>query len=308
MKGWVLYYRSKDELLEVDFAITKLLEVAAKKDIKLQVYTPSQLEIAVGGSKSGIFYKGRELDIPDFIIPSMGAPTSYFALAIVRQLESLGVYACNSSRAIESCGNKLFAHQLLVGNKLPTPKTMVLKFPFKVSLIKREIGLPLIIKHINSVAGYAVYLCETEGQLKDVLNLLHFDNSSMDDFVLQRSVASDFILQTAITTSFGKDLRVFVLGGKVVGCMKRTSKDNFKANFSQGGAVESFTTTPQINDLAVRAAQTFGLDVAGVDLLFTKDGYTICEVNSSPGFKGIGQATGLNVAELILNFIFKKNN
>jgi RimK family alpha-L-glutamate ligase len=113
-------------------------------------------------------------------------------------------------------------------------------------------------------------------------------------------------LQEFIKTSYGKDIRVFVVGGKVMGSMIRTSNGSFKSNFSKGGSVSPFEMTPEVEWLATDVAKLFNLDIAGVDLLFDEHGYKVCEANSAPGFKGLERVTGKIIAEGIIDYILVK--
>lgn len=183
-------------------------------------------------------------------------------------------------------------HQLLAHSNLPTPKTMLVKFPVEIEVVRREIGFPLIIKNVTGTQGSGIYLCESEDKFTDVMELLYSNNEK-----------ANIILQEFIEKSRGTDLRAFVLGGRVIGCMRRSSEVSFKANFSKGGKVEAFELTPEIEWLATETARLANLDIAGIDLLFDQDGYKICEANSAPGFNGMEQAIGKHVAEDILDYI-----
>ncbi len=296
MIGWILYSKKQDELTESDNGVNRLLEAAASKNIELKVYRPEQFELAVTrDDRKSILIDNVPTPLPDFIIPRLGAYTTYFALAVIRQLEYLGVYSCNSSQSIEIVKDKLRMHQILAQSNFPTPKTMLVKFPVDINIVKTEIGFPMIIKNITGSEGAGIYLCESENRFLDLMELIYSNNSQ-----------ANIILQEFIQTSHGKDLRVFVLGGRVIGCMKRFSTTSFKANFSRGGSVESFELTPEIEWLAVETARLVDLDISGIDLLFTDDGFQVCEANSSPGFKGLELVVGNNIAEQILDYITVK--
>lgn len=296
MKGWVLYTKHQDKLSENDYGVNHLLAAAQDKGIELSVYSPEQFELVVTrDNRKSILVDGKATALPDFIIPRMGSKTTYFALAIIRQLERLNVYACNSSSTIEIVKDKLQMHQLLAHSNLPTPKTMLVKFPIAIDIVKHEIGFPVIIKNVTGAEGQGIYLCDNEEKFTDLMELIYSHNKT-----------ANIILQEFIATSRGKDLRVFVLGGKVIGCMKRYSETSFKANFSRGGKVAPFTITPEIEWLATETARLVNLDIAGIDLLFDDQGYKICEANSSPGFKGLEQVIESNVAEQILDYITVK--
>ncbi len=292
MKGWILYSKTRDEISDQDHGVRRLLEAAMAQDIELDVLTPNQFELVVSrDDKESILVDGKPTLPPDFLIPRLGSNSTYFSLAIIRQLERLGVYSCNTSKTIEIVKDKLQMHQLIAQSNLPTPKTILVKFPVNIDVVKNEIGFPIIVKNVTGSEGNGIYLCESENNFTDLMELIYSNNQK-----------ANIIIQEFVQKSRGKDLRVFVLGGKVIGCMKRFSKSSFKANFSRGGHVDPFKRNADIDWLATETARLVGLDIAGIDLLFDKKGYKICEANSSPGFKGLEIIVGKNVAEQILDY------
>jgi gamma-F420-2:alpha-L-glutamate ligase len=299
MRGWILYFKNHDRVGEKDYGVSRMLEAAAARGIDLKVFSPEQFELIVTHEDhKTVLVDGKPMPIPDFLIPRLGSSTTYFALAIIRQLERLGVYVCNSSSTIETVKDKLHMHQLLANSKLPTPKTMLLKFPVNYEVVKKEIGFPVVVKNITGTEGNGIYLCQSEDKFTDLMELIYTNNSN-----------ANIILQEFIEFSSGRDLRVFVVGGKIIGCMQRISKTGFKANFSRGGTVEPFVVSEEVARLATQTAKLVSLDIAGIDLLFDANGgYKVCEANSSPGFKGLEQVMGRNIAEHIIDFIISKVN
>lgn len=291
MKAWILYRKKRSEITHRDNGIRRFLQAAKTLEIDLDVYSPEQFDLLVTSHQHTILIDGHPTPLPDIVFPRMGSNTSYHALAVIRQLESLGVYACNSSEGVDIAKDKLHLHQLLNKYKLPTPKTMLLKLPVDLPLIKREIGFPLVIKKVTGMEGHGVYLCESAEKFQDLV-----------EFIDNNNYQKPLMLQECIADSLGKDLRVFVVGDRVVGCMKRYSELGFKANFSRGGKVEPYHLTPEIEWLALETAKLAKLEVAGIDLLFDKNNYKICEANSSPGFKGMELIVGKTIAEQILEY------
>lgn len=293
MKGWIIYSKRQADLTAKDNGVNRLLQAAKERGIELTCYAPGQFELVVSrDDRKSILVDGMPTALPDFIIPRMGSKTTYFAFAVIRQLEYLGVYVCNRAQCIEAVKDKLRIHQLLAQSNLPTPKTMLVKFPVDIEVVKKNIGFPLVIKNVTGAAGNGIYLCESEDKFLDIMGLV-FSNNSKANIILQEFVAS----------SRGKDLRVFVLGGRVIGCMKRYSETNFKANVSLGADVASFDLPQDGEWLATEATRLVGLDIAGVDLLFDEQGFKVCEVNSSPGFKGLEKVVGNTIAEQVLDYI-----
>lgn len=299
MKGWIIYKKKQSEIKDSDFGVNRFLTEAKKMDIQLTVLSPEQFELIVSrNDKKSILIDDTITELPDFVIPRTGSGTTYFTLAVLRHLENLNIYTCNSSRTIEIVRDKLQIHQILAQSDLPTPKTMLLKFPVDVKLVKREIGFPLIIKNVTGTEGKGIFLCDTSEKLQDIMELLYSYNKTMN-----------IIIQEYIGHRRGEDLRVFVIGGKVVACMKRKAQDGgFKANFSLGASVEEYPINAEIEHLAVETAKLLNLDVTGIDILFDETGYKVLEANSSPGFKGLELATQKNIAQEILMYVKGKLN
>lgn len=293
MKGLVLFSKSKKLLTASDYSMMRILKAAEEKNIELDIITPNQFELVVTrDDKKSILIDDKQTQLPDFVIPRIGSNTTYYALAVIRQLQHLGVYVANSSNSIEIVKDKLHMHQLLAQSNLPTPKTMLARFPIELSVVNREIGFPLLIKNVTGTEGKGIYLCENEQSFFDVMELVYSNNNH-----------ANIIIQEFIKSSHGKDLRVFVIGGRVVGCMKRSSSSSFKANFSRGGDVSHFELTPEVEWLATETAKLFDLDIAGIDLLFDGSSFKICEANSSPNFHGLEKVTGKHIAEDIIDYI-----
>ena len=296
MKGWILQKQVYGK--EPSYETLKLIETAKQAGIELELHDPRQIEIIVTqDDRKSVLLDDKITKLPDFIFPRMGATTSYFALAVIRHLERLGVYSVNSSEAIEKVKDKLFQMQILA-EKFPVPKTIMVKFPVNADIVAKKLGFPVIIKTLSGSQGSGVILSHDAQSFEDLGNLIQITNPN-----------AEIILQEFISSSKGRDLRVFVIGNRVVGCMERYSTDDsFKANFSRGGGVRAFEVTPEIEQLALSVTAELGLEISGVDLLFGEDGYMICEVNSSPGFKGMEQATRKDVAQELIDYIKSKVN
>ena len=169
---------------------------------------------------------------------------------------------------------------------------MLTRFPCNTELVEKQVGFPCVIKVVTGSHGAGVYLCETPKQFEDLSELI----SSLD-------FKNSMIVQEYIKESEGRDLRVIVIGGRVVGAMQRKSTDgSFKANISRGGQGKAYDVDDEMEMLAVQVAKVLDLDIAGVDLLFHSDGYKICEANSSPGFQGFEQALNINIPEKVFSY------
>ena len=262
------------------------------------VYHPTIDIIVSREGRRSIRVKNKQVDIPNVMIPRTGSGTGYFGFAILRHLERLGVKTVNPAHAIEATKDKLYAHQIFAEKGIPTPKTMLVKHPVNANLVDREIGWPAIVKIMAGSYGKGVYQVTSKSRFTDFIDFAH--GIKTDEAI---------IVQEYIDTHPGEDLRVFVVGDKVLGAMKRRAKDgSFKANITRGGVGENYTLTPEIEDMALRVARSLDLEVAGVDLLFGRDGFLVCEANSAPGFEGFEHATGINVAKEIIDYAKSKVN
>ncbi len=296
VKGWILYRPFKVRVKQDSYENSRFLEVAKESGIDLKIIFPEQLDLIVTkDGKKSIFLDGETVELPDFVLPRMGSHTSYFALAVLRHLEKLGVHIVNPPNSIDAVKDKLYTQQMLATNNLPVPKTMLMKFPIhgNADLVEKHIGFPVVVKTIHGSQGSGVFLSDNKRKFNDLMQLINCTNNNMN-----------IILQEFISDSYGRDLRVFVVGGRAIGCMERKAAEgSFKANFSQGGEVNNYELNPEIEWLATESAKILGLDVAGIDLLFDRDHYKICEANSAPGFEGFEEATKINVAQEIFNYI-----
>lgn len=294
MQGWIIYKSSANDVKPETYEIKRLMEEAEKQGVNVRVFTPEQFELIVTrDDRKSVMVSGEVLQLPDFVLPRMGAGTNYFALALIRHLERLGVRTFNSSQSIDTVKDKLFTLQILAEYNLPVPKTMLIRSKVDVDLVEKHLGFPVVVKTISGSQGSGVFLAETKSKFIDLLEMINAykENATM-------------ILQEFVESSRGMDLRILTIGGRVVAAMKRMSgNDSFKANFSRGGSVEPFEINPEIEWLALETARLLNLDIAGIDLLFDGDHYKICEANSSPGFEGLESCCQVNIAEEIYNFL-----
>jgi len=293
MNGWILYKNKIEESYETQ----KLVEEFEKQEIKIRVVNPQDVDIFVDrDDRKSILVDGKARTLPDFVIPRTGSGTTYFIKAIIRHLERLGVILINGSDAIDSVKDKLYTQQVLGESNLPVPKTLLVKHPINVEFVENNIGYPSIIKTLSGSFGAGVFLCENRNQLQQLLKMAEITKPSYN-----------IIIQEFIKESHGKDLRVLVVNGKVVGCMMRQSvDDDFRANITRGGEGIPYQIDDDIEWLGGESARLLNLDIAGVDLLFDKEGYRICEVNSSPGFEGMDKYCKTNVAEQIVTYVKHK--
>ena len=289
-KGWMLVKPKFQESYETQ----RLLEEFGNHNIEVKLIDPNEIDIFVNKeNKQSILVNGKSLPLPKFVFPRTGSGTTYYIKAVIRHFERMGVPVINSSEAIDNVKDKLYTHQILAQSNLDIPNTMLLKHPIDTDFVEKNIGFPVIVKKISGSYGRGVFLCENKKQLNQLVTMAELSKKSYD-----------IIIQEFVKDTWGKDLRVFVVNNKVVGCMMRQSTDDdFRANLSRGGEGFPYEVNEQIEWLSSEASKALGLDIAGVDLLFQNGGYKICEVNSNPGFEGMENFTKKNIAEEIVSFI-----
>lgn len=224
----------------------------------------------------------------------------------MRHLLRQDVMMINRASAVEKAADKLRSIQILAKNGLPIPCTMFGKIPVDPALIEQKIGYPVVVKLLKGTQGSGVYLSESLEKFRDLTDLLAQQGS--DNYSV--------LFQQFIKSSHGRDIRVFIVGDKIVAAMERTSSDgSFKANITRGGVGKPVPVTAEMKKISLGAAQALGLDIAGVDLLYDENGFTICEVNSAPDFKGLEKYCNVSVPEYIFDLaesrlrkrIFSKN-
>ena len=289
MKLWMLGNRVTTELYERE----RFVEEAEKEGIDFSVVFADEIDLIVSrDDRKSIHYKDDVVSLPDVLLARTGSGTGHFNLSVLRQFERLNVPTLPNSDSIEASKDKMYANQILAQAGLPIPKTMLTRFPCKSDLVAKQVGFPCVIKVVTGSHGAGVYLCETPKQFEDLSELI----SSLD-------FKNSMIVQEYVQFSEGRDLRVIVIGGRVVGAMLRKSTDgSFKANISRGGEGVAFDVDEEMEILAIETAKTLNLDIAGIDLLFHPDGYKICEENSSPGFRGFESALDINIPQRVFTY------
>ena len=293
MNGWIIHKKQLGENLEV----SRLVEEFEKRDVKVRVVNPKDVDIIVDrDDRKSIIVEGVPRKLPDFVLPRTGSGTTYFIKAIIRHLERLGVTLINGSDAIDNVKDKLYSQQILGQSNLPVPKTMLVKHPIDINLVEKNLNYPMIVKTLSGSYGSGVFMVDDKKQFRQMMKMAELAKPSYN-----------IIIQECIEDSLGRDLRVLVVNGKVVGCMMRQSIDgDFRANITRGGEAIPYQVDEDIEWIAGECSRLLNLDIAGVDLLFNDGTYTICEVNSAPGFEGMEKFTKVNVGEKIVNYVVKK--
>ncbi|MBB1140675.1 30S ribosomal protein S6--L-glutamate ligase [Myroides sp. WP-1] len=243
-----------------------------------------------------IHYRGgRVLNDFDAVIPRIRPSMTYYGCALTRHFESLKVYSLNSAAAIAQSRDKLFSLQLLLNHGIDIPTTGFANSPLDTNdLIKMVGGSPLIVKLLEGTQGKGVVLAETKKAAESVINAF-------------KSLNANILVQEFIKEANGKDIRCFVVDGKVVAAIQREAvPGEFRANIHLGGTASIIKVTSEEKRIAIRAAKAMNLKVAGVDIIRSAKGPLLLEVNSSPGLEGIEGATNKDIATEMIKAIEKQ--
>lgn len=272
---------------------TKRLFEAAKSrgwDVRVLDYLKFSIEIIKG--ELTIHYNGEVLEAPDAIIPRIGASRTFYGTAMVRHLEMMNAFSVAGSLAISRSRDKLRSLQILSRQGVDMPKTVFASNKSNAKdIIKLIGGTPLVLKILEGTQGVGVVLVETQKAAKSVLDAFY----GMD---------VNLLVQEFIEEAGGADIRAIIVDGEVVGAMKRQgSEGDFRSNLHQGGSATVHKLSRKEKSVAIAAAKAMGLGVCGVDMIESKRGPLVMEVNSSPGLEGIEKATGIDIAGKIMDYI-----
>lgn len=294
MECWLLFDGETESPNPGAYEVRRFIEAGRRYNINVTVLKPEQFDLCVTrDDRDSVMIDGQVIPLPDFVLPRISGAVNYFTLAVIRHLERLGVPCFNGSESMEAVKDKLHSQQILAENNIPVPNTMLAKFPVNTDLVEQTLGFPVVVKTLVGTHGSGVFLCDDYDRFEDLIELIGETQPNLH-----------LIFQEFIAASHGRDLRVFVIDGKVVAGMQRKSNDgSFKANFSRGGTVENFVVDPEIEELAIESARTLNLDIAGIDILFDNGGYKICEANAAPDFRGLESCCDINIADKILQSI-----
>jgi ribosomal protein S6--L-glutamate ligase len=277
-----------------NYSTKRLVEEARKRGHEVQVINYILCEARIEQNKPVVLYKGDELQGFDAIIPRIASSYTRYGSAVVRQFEMQGIFTTTSSISIVRSRDKLRSIQLLARAGVGIPKTIFSRGITDVDTVMEELGgPPIIIKLARGTHGRGVVLAESRKVARSVLQ----------GFYLMDVDGTNILLQEYVEESAGTDIRAFVVGGRVVASMKRQSlTDDFRSNLHQGGEGTVIKLTDEEEKVAIKAAKAMGLSICGVDMMRSKRGPLVLEVNSSPGF-GIEQVTGRDVASKIIEYV-----
>jgi ribosomal protein S6--L-glutamate ligase len=269
------------------YSTQRLVQAGRAQGHRMKVLDTLRCELVLARERPRIFYRGEEVTGVDVVIPRIGASITGYGLSVVNQFDMMGVPVLNNSIPIARARDKLRSLQLLSRFGIDIPRTVMCRYRDEVPLAVEQVGgLPCIMKLIQGTQGVGVLIASSMGEVEGMLDTLWH-------------LGQEILLQELIAESRGKDLRALVIGDRVVAAMRRTAREGeFRSNIHRGGEAQAVDLTPEYRDAAVKAARVIGLEVAGVDLLESRAGPKIMEVNSSPGFEGLEAATGVDIAAL----------
>ncbi|MCF3941896.1 ATP-grasp domain-containing protein [Oceanobacillus alkalisoli] len=288
--GWIIYNGNLPGSKFLDFA--EMLQKAAEKfNSKAKLIKNNDLLSLLTTSKLDVL---SEMPLPDYVV------FTDKDIYLAKQLEYLGVPVFNKAEVIAVSDDKIATYQALAKLNLPIPKTIIAPKIFHtgsfdervIEMAIEEIGFPLIMKEAFGSFGEQVYLVESKKELNKKLELIG---------------NKPFVFQEFVRTSYGVDLRLQVVGNKVVAAMKRKSDNDFRANITAGGRMEAYTPTQSEEEIAVLATEAIGADFAGVDLLYGEENQPIiCEINSNAHIRNLYECTGINAADYMMEYVLNK--
>lgn len=274
------------------YSTKRLVEAIEQKSHEAVVIDHAKCHLVMEKNASTIYLDDQEITDIDAIIPRIGASVTFYGSAIIRQFEVSKVFTTLSSLALVRSRDKLRALQILARSGVDIPKTAFAKHPRDISHLMKQVGgAPLVIKLLEGTQGLGVVLAETKTAAKSVMEAFYGLNANI-------------LVQEFIKEAKGADIRAFVVGGRVVGAMKRQGLEGeFRSNLHRGGQGTPIKLNKSEKETAIKAAKALGLSVAGVDMLQSERGPLVIEVNSSPGLEGIEKATEQDIATKIIEFI-----
>lgn len=283
--GWIIYPRYV--ATHKDNAFGWLTDEAASSGIKLDIIFSEDLTVCYGDETRHIKHKGYRIDtLPDFVL------LRTYDSVISRFFESSGIFVINSTESMELSKNKMLTHERLSAAGLPTPLTVYCDgahYDYQELCLMFDSNC-FIVKRIDGAKGEDVYLINNEEEMKSAVE----------------KCKNRCICQKFISESRGRDIRVWVIGEQAVGAVLRYSETSFLSNFSQGGKVDAFQLTEGAASLAITGCRELGMEFAGVDLLFTDNGFTINEINGNAGFRTLSQVGDNNIPHVLFNYIKQK--
>ena len=274
------------------YSTQSLVNAARARGHMVQVVDHLQCDIVIESSKPQVYFQDKAIENVNAIIPRIGSSATSYGAAIIRQFEAQNVFTSLTSRALLTARDKLSSLQLLAAKDVGVPKSVVSNNYLVINEMLEKIeSYPKIIKLAEGTHGLGVILTENRQNAESILEAFH-------------KVKQKIIIQEFIKEADGADVRVFIVDDEIVGVMERKAKPGeFRSNLHRGATSRVVKLSDEEKFVSKKAAKIMGLKVAGVDLLRSKRGPLILEVNASPGLEGIEGTTGVDIAGKIIHFI-----
>ncbi|MBV1923251.1 MAG: RimK family alpha-L-glutamate ligase [Flavobacteriaceae bacterium] len=273
------------------YSTKSIINAGATRNHAMEVLDPTYFTLSIENNKPVVRYYDEIIDDLDAIIPRIGASNTYLGSSVVRHFQSMGVFTVVSPEAILQSRDKWICTQILSKADVAVPRTFfgnATDFDTILSEFNKE---PVIIKILEGTHGNGVILAETY-------------KSALSTMQTLKTANVPFIVQEFIEESNGSDVRIIVIDGEVVAAMKRHSKDgDFRSNLHRGGSSEIIKLNHEEEHIAKKAAKALGLGICGVDILQSKNGPLVLEINSTPGLEGIETTTGINISQKMISYI-----
>lgn len=271
------------------YATRRLRESAKRLSHELTVIDPWACTVVLAPPRLRLYHGDREIEDVDCAIPRIGPGLAGYGVSVVSHLESMGVPTLGRAEAIARAGDKLLTLEVLARNGIDVPRTVLVRGPERLDRTLDLLGgPPVVLKLLQGSQGIGVILAETRTAIEATLDTLW-------------GLGQDILLQEFIAESRGQDLRVLIVGDRVVAAMRRQARSGeWRSNLHRGGSGSRVDLHPRYESAAIGAARAIGLEVAGIDILESARGPKVIEVNASPGFEGLEQTTGIDVATTIL--------
>jgi len=285
--GWLIYTEKSKVKKMDDICNNKkfkwMADAMLAYDIKLDIFIKEKFVIE-SDTEVRFKYEGKNIKKPDFVFMRT------FDYVICTQLQLLGIQVINTIDAMHKTRNKVLTSQILKSNNIRTPKFLFSHKRDYLMLTEYFGNLSFVMKGINGSKGSSVYLISNEEEFITVSNKL----------------VGEVMYQEFVETSYGRDIRVYILGGKVIGQTMRVSQEGFKSNVSLGGNFIPYAIDEELKEISEQSAKALELDFCGLDLLLLEEGYTVCEVNGNALFPPANTVIPLDIADEVCKYINTK--
>ncbi len=276
------------------YSTQRLIEAGENRGHEMLLLDHMKTVLVIEQGRPHIFFNGKEVTDVNAVIPRIGSSATFYGSAVVRQFEMMKIFTAVESQALVRSRDKLRSLQILARAGIGIPKTAFASSPKEKDIdnvIESIGGAPCIIKLLEGTQGIGVILADNHKAAKSVIEAF-------------MKIKANMLVQEFIKEAGGADIRVFIVDGQIVGAMKRQAKDGeFRSNLHRGGSASVIQLSPEERATAIKAVKKLGLGIAGVDLLQSKRGPLVMEVNPSPGLEGIEGATGIDIAGKIIEYV-----